>query len=323
MFDWLRLAAVFSRSRDLRPGADPRCTVDKDVRAGNGWKVDRFRAKQPTGAYLVLLHGWTLRGKDDLRLQAFARSLAIAGVECCVPTLPGLAMLTFDREDVAGLRALLDDSPSPPGIIGFSLGGGYALLAASGGPRQPRFLASVGGYGDLSATFHRSTEWGRQRPSDPTTKEAWVYQKLALAWRLREVVPLSAETRDELRSLLESFCEGHNVAAAWAFCQRVLGDTDWETEDERRQDAATLSALSVAEHPPELACPVVILHDKNDETVPPSEAQVVAEAVRRGSPGIRIEVMVTDLLQHVTPDLTWRPREVFHLLRLLSPLLRR
>jgi pimeloyl-ACP methyl ester carboxylesterase len=323
MFDWLRLAAVFSRSRDLRPGADPRCTVEKNVRASNGWQVDRFRPNKPSGAYLVLLHGWTLRGKDDLRLQAFARSLAIAGVECCVPTLPGLAALTFDREDVVGLRALLDDSPSPPGIIGFSLGGSYGLLAASGGACRPRFLASMGGYGDLPATFHRSTQWGRQRPSDPATNEAWVYQKLALAWRLRDVIPLPVAAQNELRGLLEAFCEGHNVADAWSFCQRILGDVDWETEDERRQDPATLSALSVVEHPPQLDCAVAILHDKTDETIPPSEAYVLAESVRRGSPGIRVEVMVTDLLQHVSPDLTWRPREIFHLLRLLSPLLRR
>ena len=167
VFDWLRLAAVFSRSRDLHPDADPRCSVEKNVRAANGWRVDRYRPKKPSGAFLVLLHGWTLRGKDDLRLQAFARSLAIAGVECCVPNLPGLAMLTFDTGDVLGLRALLGECPSRPGIIGFSLGGSYALLAASDHANQPRFVVSVGGYGDLPATFRRSTQWGRQRPADP------------------------------------------------------------------------------------------------------------------------------------------------------------
>lgn len=322
MFDWLRLAAVFSRSRDLRPGPDPRYTVDKNVSAGNGWKVDRFRSKKPTGASLVLLHGWTLCGKDDLRLQAFARSLAIAGVECCVPTLPGLAALSFDRQDVTGLRALLDDSSAPPGIMGFSLGGSYALLAASGVARQPRFLASIGGYGDLPAVFHRFAMSGRQKPSDPTSNGAWVYQKLVLAWRLRDVIPLSIETRTELRGLLQAFCEGSNRVAAWNFCQRILGDTDWEAEDERRQEATTLLELSVAEHPPKLGCPVVILHDQNDQTIASSEAHVIAKSVQRGSPGIHIEVMVTRLLQHVTPGLVWRPGEVIHMLRLLAPLLR-
>jgi pimeloyl-ACP methyl ester carboxylesterase len=320
MFDWLRLAAVFSRSRDLRPAADPRCSVEKDVRAANGWRVDRYCPAKPSGAFLLLLHGWTLRGKDDLRLQAFARSLAIAGVACCVPDVPGLATLGFDQGDVVGLRALLDECPSRPGVIGFSLGGSYALLAASAHANQPRFIASVGGYGNLPATFRRSTQWGRQRPDNPVAREAWVYLKLALAWRLREVIPLPAAAQDELRGLLEDFCEGANLEVSWKFCQRVLGDADWESEDERRQNPTTLSALSLAEHPPRLACPVVILHDKTDPTIPPCEAQVAAEAIRLGSPDVRIEVMATDLLTHVRPGLTWRPGQVFRLLRLLSPL---
>jgi pimeloyl-ACP methyl ester carboxylesterase len=325
MLDWLRLAAVFSRSRDLHATSDPRCRVEKDLRAGNGWRVDRFVPTKPSGASLVLLHGWTVRGKDDPRLQAFARALAIAGVACQVPQVPGLAALTFDRDDVAGLRALLDECPTPPGppgIVGFSFGGSYALLAASDHAKQPRFIVSVSGYGNLPAAFRQAMQWGRLRPTDPMASEAWVYQKLVLAWRLRATIPLSVRAQSELQELLVRYCEGTNVAAAWSFCQQVLGNTDWESEDERRLDTATMSALSLAEHPPRLACPVVVLHDKTDQTIPPSEARIIAEAVHRGSPQVRVDVMVTELLNHVTPGLAWRPREILRFLRLLSPLVR-
>jgi pimeloyl-ACP methyl ester carboxylesterase len=322
MFDRLRLAAVLSRAGDLHATPDPRCRIDKDVRKGNGWLVDRFLPKKPIGASLMLLHGWTLRGKDDLRLQAFARSLAIGGVECLVPCLPGLADLRFLPSDVAGLRALLDECPSPPGIMGFSFGGSYGLLAASDCSRSPRFVISVSGYGDLPATYRHAMAWGRRVPEHPETSEAWVYLKLVLAWRLREVIPLSSEAQQELRGLLEAFCEGKSTEPGWRFCQRILGDKDWEAEDGRQQDAADLSALSLIEHPPRLACPTVVLHDKGDDTVPSSEVQVVAEAVRRGSPHLRVDVMVTDLLNHVTPGLAFRPGEIMRLLRLLSPLVK-
>jgi hypothetical protein len=81
-----------------------------------------------------------------------------------------------------------------------------------------------------------------------------------------------------------------------------------------------LSALSLALHPPRLACPVVVVHDADDQAVLPGEAQVIAEAVRRGSPDARMEVMVTGLLNHVSLGKACRPREIMRLLRLLSPL---
>jgi pimeloyl-ACP methyl ester carboxylesterase len=323
MVDWLRLAAVLSRSRDLRPGGDPRCKVETNVRAGNGWLVDRFVPTTPSGGSVILLHGWTLRGKDDVRLQAFARSLAAAGVDCVVPHVPGLAALTFDCDDVTGLRALLSEAASPPGLLGFSLGGGYAFRAASGCKDRPRFVISVGAYADLAETFRRAVAWGRHRPSAPADHEAWVYQKLAMAWRLRDAIPLSPSAQHELRGLLEMFCEGENVEASWRFCQRVLGEVDWETADQQRQDAAVLAELSLVGHPPRLACPAIVLHGQNDPTLPPGEAELVADSVRRGSPGVRVDVMVTDLLQHVHPSAAWRPLEVMRLLRLLSPLVRR
>jgi pimeloyl-ACP methyl ester carboxylesterase len=322
MLDWLRLMPVFSRSQNLHRGQDPRCTVEKDVRLGNAWLVDRYVPAKPTGASLIIAHGWTLRGKDDARLQAFAQALAIGGVTCTVPHLPGLAMLTFELGDVECLRAVLAASPKSTGMMGFSLGGAYALLAGSGCQDRPRFIMTMGSHAHLAEAFQRCTAWARQVPAVPMDHEAWVYQKLALAWRLREVVPLSPSQQSELRALLEAYCEGENVPASWQFCQRVLGETDWEAVDERRQDPAILDALSPALQPPRLACPVIILHGRGDPTMPASEADRLAEAVRRGSPGMRVDVMITDLLEHVHASAAWRPGEVIRLLRLLSPLVR-
>jgi pimeloyl-ACP methyl ester carboxylesterase len=323
MFDWLRLAAVLSRSQKLHALPDRRCRVEKDVMAGCGFRLDRFVPARPVGASLILLHGWTLRGKDDLRLQAFARALASAGVECRVPHLPGLAGLIFDRNDIVGLRAMLEEGPSPPGLVGFSFGGSYAVLAASHAVRQPRFVVSVSGYGDLPSAYRHVIDWSRQVPEHPACCENWLYCRLAHAWRVRDAFALAAGPREELRRLLESFCEGPDGEAVWRFCCEALGGVDWPTEDEHRQDVATLAALSVAEHPPHLACPVIILHDKNDDIMPASEASVLADAVRRGSPNAPVDMMVTTLLSHVTPgSLAFRPAEILRLLRLLTPLVR-
>jgi hypothetical protein len=319
-FDWVRLAGVLARSRDLRGEADPRCLVEKDRRNDRGWLVDRFVPKKPSGAALLLLHGWTLRGKDDPRLQAFAKALAIAGIESVVPHIPGLASLAFEPDDVAGLRELLEQQERPLGVMGFSFGGSYAMLAASGSAPQPRFIITISAYGDLPATYRRSLDGDKQAPADPTARESWIYQKLAMAWRQRTAVGLTAAVQEELRELLVTFCEHNRTEVSCDFWARKLGDIDWQAAEQGQQDPTVLSALSPALNPPRLGCPVAILHDKNDRAVWPCEAGMLADAVRRGSPGIRVDVMVTDLLQHVRPGAIWRPVEILRLFRLLTPL---
>lgn len=317
LFDWARLAGVLARARDGRVADDPRCRVEKDRPAVDGWLVDQFRP-QHSKASLVLIHGWTLQGKEDHRLQSFARSLAIAGVRCVVPRVPGLAALRWSPSDVDGLRALLADERGPVGVIGFSFGGSYGLLAASGLP-QVRFVASVSGYADLAGLFAHWEQWGQTMPATPHDRDSWLYQKLVLAWQLRDLLQPAAQ--DELRTHLMAFCQPGSKAMVWAFYEKALAQTNWEAETRTRQDPADLRALSLTDHPPRLACPVAVLHDSNDAAVPSREADRVVQAIRRGSPTAHVEVMVTDLLHHVSANLAWRPGEILRLLRLLSPLL--
>jgi dienelactone hydrolase len=318
--DWARLLGVLSRARQLHAGPDPRCRVQKNLRATNGWLLDVFSPTRPLGGAVVLVHGWTLHGKDDLRLQAFARSLAVAGIACVVPHVPGLASLAWDPSDVEGLRDLLAESPSSAGVLGFSFGGSYALLAASGLAHSPRFVVSISGYADLPGLISYWQTWGVRIPKGAEAREAWLYQKLALAWRLRDAVAMAEPVQRELRERLLAYCDEPLKDAAWALYDRELRRTDWEAETVARQDPRTLQALSPVAHPPGLGCPVAILHDKSDEGVPAREAALLADAVRRGSPDVTVEVMVTELLRHVSPGLAFRPGEIMRLLRLLSPL---
>jgi pimeloyl-ACP methyl ester carboxylesterase len=317
LLDWARLAGVLARARDGRVDDDPRCHVDKDGRAANGWSVDHFQPQRPNGGSLLLIHGWTLQGKEDHRLQSFARSLAIAGVRCVVPRVPGLADMRWIRSDVDGLRALLAEETVPIGVVGFSFGGTYGLLAASGSPRV-RLVASVSGCSDVAALFPHWEKWGQMPPADQIARESWLYQKLVLAWQRRE--RLEPAVQAELREHLLAFCHSGGKTAAWAFYERSLSQTNWEAEARDHQDPADLQALSLTAHPPRLTCPVAVLHDKIDPSVPATEADLVVQAIRRGSPTAHVEVMVTDLLRHVSANLAWRPGEILRLLRLLSPL---
>ena len=322
LLDWARLAGVLSRSRDLHAAPDPRCRVERNVATVTEWAADRFLPKTPSGVACLLVHGWTLRGKDDLRLQALARALAIAGVECLVPTVPGLAALSWEAADVTGIRALLEAERVPPALVGFSFGGGYSVLAASGCAKPPRFVVSVSGHADLSALFRYWETWGAKAPHGAEARKSWIYQKLALAWRQRDALAIPETRQAQLREILLSFCDEGSADAAWSFYEQALRTTNWEAENRLRQEPAVLRALSPAAHPLRLGCPVVILHDKTDQAVPASEAKIMAEAIARGSPTISVDILVTDLLRHVSLGPAFRLGEVVRLFRLLSPLVR-
>jgi dienelactone hydrolase len=320
MRDWARLLGVLSRAKALHAAPDPRCARQENLIAGNGWRFDRYSPRKPLGGTLVLLHGWTLAGKDDPRLVAFAQSLAIAGIACVVPLLPGLADLALDPADVEGLGLFLREEGKASGVVGFSLGGSYALLAAQAA--SPRFVTAISGYGDLPGLYAHWFSWGKQRPASPTARESWLYMKLVLAWRQRRKLALPEADQRELENHLRGFCEGGDRESVWAFHDRVLSPHDLEALDQLAQDPSVLRALSLVDHPPVLACPVVILHDQHDAAVPASQAELAAQAVRAGSPGIAVEVLVTELLQHVSPKIALKPWEIARLLNLLSPLVR-
>ena len=320
MRDWARLLGVLSRAKALHTGPDPRCARRENLVAGNGWRFDRYIPIKPSGGRLVLLHGWTLRGKDDPRLVAFARSLAIAGIDCAVPHLPGLADLALDPADVEGLGVFLREEGNASGVVGFSLGGSYALLA--GKAASPRFVTAISGYGDLPALYAHWSSWSKHRPDSQAERESWLYLKLVLAWRQRRNFALPESDQRELKKHLRGFCETGDHEPAWAFYERVLAPLDLEVLDAQAQDPSALRALSLVDHPPVLACPVVILHDKNDAAVPASQADIAAQAVRAGSPGIGVEVLVTELLEHVSPKMALKPWEIARLLSLLSPIVR-
>jgi pimeloyl-ACP methyl ester carboxylesterase len=207
-------------------------------------------------------------------------------------------------------------------LVGFSFGGGYSVLAASGCAKPPRFVVSVSGHADLSALFRYWETWGAKAPHGAEARKSWIYQKLALAWRQRDALAIPETRQAQLREILLSFCDEGSADAAWSFYEQALRTTNGEAENRLRQEPAVLRALSPAAHPLRLGCPVVILHDKTDQAVPASEATIMAEAIARGSPTISVDILVTDLLRHVSLGPAFRLGEVVRLFRLLSPLVR-
>lgn len=160
--------------------------------AGRARLADIYEPKQPVGAGLVLVPGFTPQGKDDTRVVDLALSLARARFLVLVPNVAGSRELRIrieDAETIADAAAYLTREGGPAaaegvGVVAISYAVGLAILAT----REPnaseniRFLVGLGGYYDTAAMIAfmttgrfrepSETAWRIARPN-PTAK--WIF----------------------------------------------------------------------------------------------------------------------------------------------------
>ena len=142
---WRPLSALtrepFTRPLAAPPSPAGAVAIDLHVRSA---------LRRPPG--LVLVHGVSPEGKDDVRLREAAALLARAGWAVAVPTVRGLTVLRLRPDDAgtvsASVQALKAAGYPRVAILGVSLGAGPALLAASEPDRAEDVSAvlALGGY---------------------------------------------------------------------------------------------------------------------------------------------------------------------------------
>ncbi len=122
---------------------------------------DVYLSPQGARAGVVLLPGVVADGKDDSRLVALAHTLARLQFAVLVPDIKGLRRFHTRASDVRDMadafRYLLSRSALVPadrvGLVGFSYGGGVALMAALEPDirEQVHYVMGFGGYHDLNS----------------------------------------------------------------------------------------------------------------------------------------------------------------------------
>jgi hypothetical protein len=139
--------------------------------------ADIYDPRQPIGARLVLVPGFTPHGKDDAQLVDLAYSLARARFLVLVPDLAGTRAVQVRLADAQGIADAvrhLDERPAAApqgvGVMAISYAVGLALSASL----QPdvidrvRFVVSLGGYYDAAGIVRfMTTGYYRERPGAP------------------------------------------------------------------------------------------------------------------------------------------------------------
>lgn len=278
---------------------------------------------------LLLTGGVHALGIDEPRLIAFAEALAASGTPVVTPALPDLAQylvtprLTDDIEDAAlavlAAPEVPHDDDGRIGLLGISFAGGLSIIAAGRPSLRDRvgFVFSVGGHARLPGVMAYLCT-GRQ--PDGRMHPPHDYGAVILLTNLADdVVP--REQVAPLRAAVHQFLHASHVdmfdkaRAARDFDKARAMEADLPAEarlfmhlvntrdvpglgarllpflDRWGQDAALSPARSPAPR-----APVFVMHAKDDDVIPDSEANALGDHLR--SQGTPVRVHVTSLMSH-------------------------
>ncbi len=267
-------------------------------------------------AGVVLQLGARLERRDPV-LVRFADALARLGVVVLVPGSDNLLagrILPEEPEAVRRAYQLLvsrpDVDPARTGLLGFSIGGGLSVIAASEEALRDRvrFVSSLGGYFDarelLLAVGSRSIEVsGEERPWQPHPLTLEV-----LATQLVDTLPAPVD-----RALLaRAFLQRQPVdEAEWASLTPAGRDARQLLEGVSREEAraivarlpeatrSRLAAISPSSFLPGLRARLYLMHDTGDSYIPFSETRLLAASAPAGTLQRYVE---TSIFEHVYPD---------------------
>ena len=266
---------------------------------------------------IVLVLGALREGRRYPLLEATARSIAACGFAVLVPDLGRLRRLILAQDALDDLTAAVlalssEDglAPAPAGLIGFSLGGSLAMVAAAGDRLQGHVacVASMGGYFSLADMLAAATT----RTIGTAGETASLAPPVAFAIAASLVAPLPGPDRELLERQLEEGQDAPLEALARVDAASVGPQARAVLELLANRDPHQVAALigkvegaaeMLARFSPEtvtsrVRVPVWVLHDERDQYVPAQQARRWRDAAawRPGSHFISIR-----LLEHTEP----------------------
>lgn len=273
------------------------------------------------GAVVVVI-GAAPRARTDPRAIRLASSAARAGVVVMIPELKHLLRDELVPEEIEALveafrylRGQEFVDRERVGYLGFSVGAGMALVAASDAriSDDVAFFASFGGYYDLfdviaAVTSETITDNGQREDWHPDEKTVQVLRR-SLIHYVDDAGDRDILTRIFLEDDESAREEVGELSPRAHLIFELLDNRDPDRAQELLaqlwpEDVATLRRLSPSASIDGLRTELFIVHDRHDEFLPCVESRRLAEAARGQND---VHYAELDLFQHVDPTVTANP----------------
>ncbi len=275
---------------------------------------------------IVFLNGVTARGRHHPDVQRLARGLARVGFLVLVPDPPGLARGEITEQTRAATIAVVRSAADRPdahggrvGLIGVSVGGSLALLAAEDASlsRRVTIVAGIAPYSDLANTVRLATtgytlEGGRLLPY-----AAESFLPLVIARSLVGALPSSSDRSALLAQMLRLPDDAPNSLALFRRLRperldpsaralvELLANRDPSRFDRLYAALSPVLRASVERLSPlagaaRLRAPVEIASAPHDKYFPLGETRALARAASH----TQVRLTVTSTLHHAIPSLS-------------------
>ncbi|MDQ3940166.1 MAG: alpha/beta hydrolase [Actinomycetota bacterium] len=249
---------------------------------------------------ILFVPGAALRGREDPRVVSAATALAKGNRRVFVPELE-LYDRTFRRSDIDRLARAMEllSEDGPIGIVGFSYGGSFSLIAASqtGNAADISFIATFGAYFDLGNLIQAVTTGSTLLEGEQVAFETIPEARTILT---RAAIRLAADRyADDLEAAIESEDPSRLSPDAKTIYDLLV------TRDPARTEqlvaalpddfSATLEDFSPSNFVERLEAPVFIMQSRKDAATPWTEAVLLADALPRS------RVVTLEHFSHVDP----------------------
>ncbi len=307
-------------ARDAVPPGIERRTirVQRGERGFDAW-VYVDPARPPQGSVLVV-PGLHFAGPADPRFDRFSRVLAHAGFVVLAPFLPDYADLLVRPSVVDDAEAALDallalpERPAgKPGVFSISFGSMPALRVASRRSSDLSRVVVFGGFSSFRKTVSFALSGDAQRKNDPLNSP------VAILHLLPFIDSLAEHDHGAVADAFRAYCraswgreESKIPAIHRAIAERLAGEIPEHLRElllvsararpgvealaaaalERAGDA--FSWIDPTPHLATVACPVTLVHGREDDVIPFEESQ----ALERALAGKDVELILTGLYGH-------------------------
>lgn len=254
---------------------------------------------------VMMIYGFTIAGEKEVRLVRLAKSFAAAGFRVIVPVLPGIKSINIEMGDldilVDLMTTLCNESDNSIGIVGFSVGGGLALVAAAD-PGLNGFVDPIillGPYYSLPELW--SDLWRKDIYSPITDKQYndFIWQQMVLAYRDHRELNFSKDELDELENLLQVYCFESSLSRKLEAYERLVKPRGLFDPRSVPMDINELERLSPCNKLGKLQSRVLIIHDPHDPLSPCEQSsQIIEELQKRGYPS-RQRLLISSMFSHI------------------------
>lgn len=291
------------RTQLMRYGRTEKTSLQIPVR-GESLPAYRYSPASRLRGTILMVHGMTLRGIDDPRLENLGRSFASMGFEMVAPLFPEVRDLRITAETVSKIEDavtwLSEDVQGSVALFSASFSGGLSIVAACRAIKNKlSAVCTVGTLGDVDSTLDFLL--GQQGIDD--------YGTLVVLWNF---LPVPEDVRTALyiaaadNGLIREPPELGKFVAGMKSTERELFERlrqdpafrmeRWKEFSSTSQFRELRQNVSPLLHVGKMPFRLVLVHGEADNVIPKDESEKLDRAFREA--GTETQLCVTPLISH-------------------------